>query len=248
MFQSRMIKTFLTALQFLTIIPVRGKDEYLGKSILFFPAAGLFLGLVLAGVNIILSPFFQPLTVWIIMIVLLVLLTGAIHLDGVADTFDALAGSMSREERLKIMRDSSTGAIGAAAVCCILLLKLGGFSSIPSEFFGKAVILMLVLSRWSLVGGCSFFSYAQREGKALVFMKNRSANIKYFLMATIFTFLISTLCFGWRGIIVFILTGMTGFLLIKFLDRKFGGISGDTLGMLNESIEVISLLFIGLLI
>lgn len=241
------MKSFLTALQFLTIIPVRGKDEYLEQSTAFFPVVGLFLGLVLAGVNIILSPFLSEVAIWIVIIAGLSLLTGAIHLDGVADTFDALGGSMEREERLKIMRDSRIGAIGTVAVSCILLLKIGGLSTIPSEFLGRALILMVVLSRWSLVGGCGFSSYAHESGgKALVFMKDY--NKKYLVMATLFTFAISLLCIGWKGIIVFILIGFASFLLIKFLNKQFGGMSGDTLGMLNESIEVLSLFLIGILV
>ena len=237
------MKSFLTALRFLTIIPVRGKDGDLEKSIMFFPIVGFLLGLILVGVNLILSPFLQELTVRIILVVLLALLTGALHLDGVADTFDALGSGKSREEKLKIMRDSHLGAIGAVAVCCMLLLKLSGLFSIPSEFLNRVLVLVPVLGRWSLVGGCTFFSYAHSGGgKGLIFMKNR--NIGYFVTATVFTFMVSLISLSLEGLIVFVLAGMAGFLLMKFLNRIFGGVSGDMLGMLNESIEVLSLFFI----
>lgn len=242
-----MIKSFLTAISFLTIIPVPGKHENFETSICFFPAAGLLLGLILCGINLLISPFLPSLTVVIVLVTLLVLLTGALHLDGTADTFDALASGKSREEKLGIMRDSRLGAIGGISVICILLLKLGGLYSIPSESLNRALILMPVISRGVLTGACTFFSYAREdEGKAMVFMKNRKA--KCFALALLITLVVSVLCLGWKGPIVLAVTAAGGFLLAKLLAGIFGGLTGDTLGMLNESMEVISLLVMGIIL
>lgn len=240
------MKSFLTALKFLTIIPLPGGDENFEKSISFFPVVGLFLGLILAGINLMLSGFLPELALKIVIIVALTLLTGALHLDGVADTFDALAASGNREHKLKIMRNSHVGAVGATGVTCILLLKLAGLSSIPSESLPTALILMPVLGRWALAAACTFSSYAREEGKALVFMKGN--NLYSFVLASVFTFAVSLVLLRWERILTLAFIAVSTFLLIKFFTRIFGGLSGDTLGTVNESIEVLFVFFIVILL
>ncbi len=91
-----MMKGFLTALQFLTIIPVPGNrdvdDEALGASMSLFPLVGFLIGLILLGVRSLLALLLPSLLADILVIATLVVVTGALHLDGFADTIDGLAG------------------------------------------------------------------------------------------------------------------------------------------------------------
>jgi adenosylcobinamide-GDP ribazoletransferase len=114
------ISAFRNALSFITIIPAGSwNDEVpLGRVIALFPVVGFLIGIFLFLVGV-LFPSMScalALAVWVIV-------TGAFHLDGLADTCDALAFGRDKEERLRIMKDSHIGTFGVVAVVLVLLLK-----------------------------------------------------------------------------------------------------------------------------
>ena len=118
---------FLVALQFLTLIPVRLKKGYksedLANSTLFFPSVGLIIGSLLFIIYLIFNSYFPPEITSVFILGGWVYLTGALHLDGLADTIDGLGGGKDREEILSIMKDTHTGAKGVAAVVVLMLIK-----------------------------------------------------------------------------------------------------------------------------
>jgi adenosylcobinamide-GDP ribazoletransferase len=127
--------SFFTALRFLTIFRIPGgrteTAEDMGRSAVWFPVVGLIIGCILALVNWIFS-FFLPISVTNgLTIVLLAIVTGAMHLDGFADTCDGLAGNKPAEERWKVMHDSRTGAFGVTGLILLLLVKFVLLNSIP---------------------------------------------------------------------------------------------------------------------
>lgn len=240
------MKSLLSALQFLTIIPVRLNsinNKHISASLLYFPLIGLFLGLVLTGINNLLCIFgFPKLSVDIILVVLLVVLTGGIHLDGLADCGDAFLSRKGREDMLKIMRDSHIGVMGALSIISIILLKISFLYSINMSVKPIALILMCVLSRWSLVMAIFLFPYARLEGKAKVF--TQGVNGKIFTVATIITLVCAGAVWGARGLLILLIIAGCTYLIGKFITRKIAGITGDTLGALDEIVEVITLLSI----
>src|SRR3989338_5804758 len=132
------MSSFLFALQFLTIIPVNIRhidEKRSAKAVIFFPLVGLFLGLILAAVNNLLLFFkFEGLLINTILVISLAILTGGLHLDGLADTFDALLSRKNKEQMLEIMRDSHIGAMGVLSLISVILLKISLLSTIPLPF------------------------------------------------------------------------------------------------------------------
>ncbi|MDD5044548.1 MAG: adenosylcobinamide-GDP ribazoletransferase [Candidatus Omnitrophica bacterium] len=235
--------SLLSALQFLTVIPLRIKnmdERKFAQAPAWFPAVGLFIGLILFGLSRVLYALnFYELTAAIVLVVALVLITGGMHLDGLSDTFDAISSGKDKEKFLAIMRDPHSGALGVASVVCALLLKVGLIFSLRPQDKAAALILMCVLSRWSAVGAMSFFPYARQEGKAKVFIQGMT--LKTFLIASA-SAVIFALVLGWlTGTIALLVVGGFTYLSAKFFSRKIGGMTGDTLGATIELTEIITL-------
>src|SRR5262245_55001375 len=122
------MRPLVAAFAFLTRLPVWAgplRDADLGRSVSFFPLVGLVLGLVLTGLGSLMSGALSPPLAATLLVALLAGMTGGLHLDGVADVFDALGGGRGdRKRMLDIMRDSRIGAHGAAALVLLLLAKI----------------------------------------------------------------------------------------------------------------------------
>jgi len=240
------VTSFLLAIQFLTVIPLRVKnvnERKIARSMLYFPLAGLLIGMALVGLNaVLIALHFYELPAAIILVVALAALTGGMHLDGLSDTFDGLMSGRSREKCLEIMRDPHSGAMGVISIVCAVLLKTGLVFSLPPQDKPAALIFMCVLSRWSLVEAMFFFPYARSEGKAKTFTAHMSRRI--FFMATGVTLFIAIMLWQLNGLLLFMLAGFSAWLFSKLISRKIGGITGDTLGAVCELNELTILFFI----
>jgi len=238
------MKHFFIALQFLTILPlkIKGemKDEDFRKSLVYFPLIGLIIGIVLV-LSLGLLNFFPVLVKGAIVILISAILTGGIHLDGFADTCDGFYGFHSRERILEIMRDSRIGAMGAIGLVCLLLFKFSLLVSIPYIDFWKVLIIMPVFSRWVQVLSCYSAHCIRKEGKAKLFIENVTLN--GVISGGLFTFFLFLLLTGLKGVLLFILAFISTFLVIKYVKKKIGGMTGDTLGAISEVAEVLVLLF-----
>lgn len=237
------MKNFLLALQFLTIIPVRIRhitEKTLTGSIVYFPLVGLFLGLILTGADKFLSFLgFEQLFINIILIVLLIVLTGGIHLDGLVDTVDAFSSRKTRDDMLRIMRDSSIGAMGVLSLVVIILLKIAFLSSINLSIKPASLLLMCILSRWALVFSMFLFPYARQEGKARIFIEG--TDIKVFIFSTMLTLFCVVIFWKIQGLLLMAIVATVAYAGEKFVSNKIGGITGDTLGATAEVIEAIVL-------
>lgn len=235
-----------SAIRFLTIIPIgkrQDKASGLAASLIYFPVVGLFLGLVLA----ICSNFFTAFGLGeipsaAIVIILLVILTGGLHLDGLADTADALLSGRKKDEILKIMRDPHIGTMGVLAIVTVILLKIALLSSISLPFKGTSLALMCVAGRWSLVFSLFAFNYTRTEGKAKAF--SDGIDVKKLVIATIIALGLSVFLGGMAGLIVVAITSVAAYAIGRSVSRKTGGITGDALGAINELSETLVLLAI----
>ena len=145
----------LPAWQFLTIVPLpvrhKAKPEDMGQSLGYFPLVGLTLGLVLAGLYWLLRLILPLPLVNALLVVALIVLTGALHLEGFIDTCDGVPYAGSPEDRLRIMSDSRTGSFGVIGGCCLVLLKYVSLATVPGDLRIVALILMPTISRWAMV-------------------------------------------------------------------------------------------------
>ena len=244
--------SFPAAFQFLTSIPLPGRrevsPEQLGRATAYFPVVGLIIGLILAGLNWLLSLILPSAVVNALLIVVLVVITGALHLDGFVDTCDGIAGHKAVEDRWRVMHDSRAGAFGIVGVVLLLLVKYVSLNSIPEVFMMATLIFMPVVSRWAMVYAIFAYSYARPSGLGTAF--KQATRWPQFTAATIITFAVAVALFPFFSI--------TGLLLIfgiwiitalfsVYLKRKFAGLTGDTYGAINEIAEVIVLVFVSLL-
>lgn len=243
------MKSLLSALRFLTVIPVKIKEvreNEIAKAFIYFPVTGLFLGLILSAFERLFYILnFGQFSISVILVILLAILTGGIHLDGLSDTADAIFSRKNKEEMLKIMRDSHIGVMGVLSLLGIILLKISFLSSINIALKPAALLLMCALSRWSLVFSTFLFPYARQEGKAKVFFEG--INFKIFLIATLITVSGAILIWKINGLLVFGIVALTSYIIARYIKNKIGGLTGDTLGAINEISETIILLTICIL-
>jgi len=248
---------FLAALKFLTIIPLPGRrkigPEELGRSVGYFPLVGFIIGLILAGLSWLLGLILPWAVVNALLIVFLVVISGGIHLDGLIDTCDGIAGHKTVEERWQVMHDSRAGGFGVAGACCLLLVKYVSLNSVPEPLLMVTLVLMPMLSRWVMVYALFAYSYARPSGLGKVFKQGatwqrltmatlialggaiglaRLANISYFYLA---------------GLAIMFAIWIIIMAMATYLKGKFAGLTGDTYGAINEVAEVLVLILICLL-
>ncbi len=240
------MKLLLLALQFLTSIPVKIKfikEGDFAKSLVYFPFVGLILGIFLASANNLMIIFcFDEFVLSVIAVVLLIIFTAGLHLDGLADTFDALLSGKPKDKMLEIMRDSHIGVMGVLSLICILLLKISLLYSISAPLKATALILMCVLSRWCMAFSMFLFPYARKEGKAEAFM--RGINIKIVILSVVSALTCVFAVWGVKSFFIFGVVSLCSYLTAKAISNKIGGITGDSIGAINELTEIVVLLVI----
>ena len=165
---------FFIALQFLTRLKIVNQTEWsvedFGKSVVAFPYVGLIIGLILALLYGILSPFIPLVPLMLILVIAEFLITGGLHADGLMDTSDGLFSGRERDRKLEIMKDSRIGSFGVVAFVFVTLLKWQLLTAIPTaEFISMALIMMPLMSRWSLVLSIRSYPYAREQGMGAAF-------------------------------------------------------------------------------
>ncbi len=238
---------FRIALGFLTILPVgrslQVTPERLGRSMALFPAAGLLLGLLLVVINSLLSTLIPRAVLDCLLLLIMIVMTGALHLDGIADLLDGLAGGKDREGILRIMKDSRVGAMGVVGLVMLLLLKYLCLFNLPLEIKSAGLIFMPAAGRWVqvvLAASCRYLRGS--EGTGAVFVEY--AGERELLIASGSLIAVALVLFGLQGIFMIFLLGIAVMLLIKYFEMRLGGVTGDVLGASSELIEVLALLLV----
>lgn len=232
------------ALLFLTILPLTasaGSAQQLGRSMAYFPLIGLGLGLLLAGADYLLLIFFPPAVGALLVLLLLIYATGALHLDGVADTADGMYGIRDRATRLRIMKDSRVGAMGVVALLCLLLLKVVTLTAIPPEVRWQVLIALPVVGRWMMVALAVLAPYARSEGgTGSVFVE--ATGRRELWIATLILAPVLLGFFRLWGLTLLAALCLAVFLLERYFRARLGGVTGDILGAVCEWSEAVFLL------
>jgi adenosylcobinamide-GDP ribazoletransferase len=239
--------SFSLAWQFLTILPLPGKPvatippAAFASSLHWFPVVGFLLGAGLVVLDRVLAAAFPSVVVNMVLLAVYVLGTGGLHLDGWADTIDALAGGKDHGQRLVILRDSRIGALGATALILILGLRYAGLLTLPEGVREGVLLCMPALGRWALVIGSWRVMYPRSEGLAAPFIRTLAR--RDILIASTVIGLGLWWVFG-VAMAVMLMLGVYVIIrvAVRWLTRKFGGITGDLLGAMNEGIEVLVLI------
>ena len=240
---------FWIALQFLSSLPVRlpgmPAPQELGRSLLFYPLVGLLFGGILWGLNWLMlgAPLLLHaallLTVW-------VLLSGALHLDGLADSADAwLGGFGDRERTLTIMKDPRSGPIAVVTLVLVLLLKFAALLALIEQQHALALIIVPLLGRSALLGLFLTTPYVRAGGlgQALADHLPRSAGKQVLAVSGLACVLIA----GLSGFFAVVLAVALFAWLRRIMLRRLGGTTGDTAGALLELLEVAMLVGLALI-
>ena len=237
------MRLFLIAFQFLTIIPlpftIRCEKDDLGRSTAFFPLVGLTIGGLLVAANWLLSPWLARPLCDALLITLVTLITGALHLDGLADVCDGLAARGSRERFLAIMKDSQVGAIGAVGLVLVLLLKWQALVAVPAEVKWQALVLFPALTRFGQVLTMIGARRARQDGLGAAFAHGAGGTALFLAFVAAATAAFYLL--GYKGILALVAVCLCVFAGRTFFQRKLGGLTGDTIGCISEINEILVL-------
>jgi len=225
----------LAAFQFLTLLPIKRSfsAEQVGRSTVYFPVVGLLIGLVLAGLSYGLSLILPEAVVNVLLVAALALMSGGLHLDGLADTMDGLAGHRTPEQRLEIMRDSRIGGFGAIGLAIFLLIEYVLLNNLPNDEKLFALILAPALSRWAMVNAIFVYPYARPAGLGKAFKD--AVNWRQFALATLIALILTLVFFRLAGLVILAGMWIIITLLAGYFKHQLKGLTGDTYGAINEA-------------
>ena len=229
------MRKILIAISFFTRIPIKLKDvtnEEFYDCMILLPVVGLFIGLILYGVSILFSLIHFVQLQALLMIIAYIWLTGGLHLDGFADTTDALFSARDHDKMMEIMKDSRLGSFGAIGLILLLLTNWMCYTIILPEY-SAALLIIPVFGRVASTMSTCFSTYAPGGGglgKSIVEMTKPH----HFVIYLIALLVLATLALGLPGLVASVVTFIPAFVLMKNLQHRIGGMTGDTIGMTIE--------------
>jgi adenosylcobinamide-GDP ribazoletransferase len=242
-----MLRPLAIAFGFLTRIPVpigAAAPRELGRAVAWFPAVGAALGALLAATDHLMRPALAPGLAALAVVAVHAAVTGGLHLDGVADVFDALGGGRGQRDRmLAILRDSRIGAHGAIALVLVLAGKLLAIAALPAHTAGWALYAAPVIARWAAVPLVVGFPCVRPDGLGRAFHDH--AGVAQLAGATA----IAALATGWLGARMLtpaLAAALAALAIGLWLHRRLGGLTGDVYGAAIEIAELAFLLVAGL--
>jgi adenosylcobinamide-GDP ribazoletransferase len=233
----RFVVDMAVAFQFLTRLPlpqVQFAPDGLARSVKFFPLVGLVVGAGAALLQKILTIHLGRPLCAVAVLLYLVLITGCLHEDGLADVADSLGG-WSIEQRLTILHDSRIGSYGTAAMFFSLGSRAALLAALPLEQFTAYVVSAHVLCRWSMLP-LSYYLPPAREGQGARIARLTSSFSLIF--GTIF--MLATVVFFLRkaAIAPVLVSVVVPLLSSLFYLRRLGGVTGDCFGATNQLTEI----------
>lgn len=234
---------FWIALQFLSCLPIRlpgmPAPQELGRSLLFYPLVGLLFGALLWALNWLLLGTPSLLHAALLLIAW-VLLSGALHLDGLADSADAwLGGFGDRERTLTIMKDPRSGPIAVVTLVLVLLLKFAALLALIEQQHSLFLMIVPLIGRSAMLGLFLTTPYVRAGGlgQALADHLPRLAGKRVLAVSALACVLIA----GFSGVWALVLAGVMFVWLRQVMLRRLGGTTGDTAGAMLELLEMVVL-------
>jgi adenosylcobinamide-GDP ribazoletransferase len=235
------MKRLILMLQFATRFPVPRleniEENDLQRGMKYLPLAGVMIGVVV-WFSYRIMRLINPLAAAVAAVFTEVMVTGGLHQDGLADTFDGLYSNKNREEMLEIMKDSRLGTNGVLAITGVLFLKVALLYVVSRS---AVLLVMPVFSRLAMVYGAAFSVSARQSGLGHVFIEG--VGKRDALIASLLTVLVTFYFIGFIGsIAVMAVLLAVALFLIEVCSMKIGGMTGDTLGALGEISSVVFLI------
>ncbi|MGH7815328.1 MAG: adenosylcobinamide-GDP ribazoletransferase [Candidatus Binataceae bacterium] len=237
-------RSFLTelrlAVSFLTIIPVidarPSSEEAVAASFAWFPLVGFAIGVALCFEDALLGYVFGQTIRSVLIILTLTIITGAVHLDGLADTADALGAGKNRERALDILRDSRIGTFGTAAIFFDLALKIFALAALAGSRRYAALVLAPGLARWAMVIVADRIDYLRSSGAGSTLLPGDTG--QRLIRASVTAGVVLFWAFSMRAIGAAFVALFAAVAIREFYRRWIGGVTGDLIGACGEIAEV----------
>jgi adenosylcobinamide-GDP ribazoletransferase len=234
---------FLAALQFFTRVPVPSwvghSQAQLQVAIRYFPAVGILVGAIGAAVFLGAGTVLPQRFAVLAGIAATILLTGAMHEDGLADAVDGLGGGYTRERVLAIMQDSQIGTYGACALLLSVMLRLEALAALPPVRIAVAFVAGHAVSRAAVLLIMARLPYARVEESSRARPLVQPPGLATLVVALLFGLLPLGLL-GGAGLYVLALVAVVAMVWTAYLRRRLGGYTGDCLGALQQLAELTS--------
>jgi adenosylcobinamide-GDP ribazoletransferase len=163
-----------------------------------------------------------------------VLVTGALHEDGLADAADGFGGGATPERVLDIMKDSRIGSYGAVALILVMMTKVAALASLTRADTVVALIAAHTLSRWSSVPLLQRYAYLGSKGAAF----GGTVTIARTVVATVLGVAICVAVLRWRAAVAMPVALAVTAAAGGYFRRRLGGVTGDCLGATNQLVEI----------
>lgn len=234
------INSLRSAVAFLTVIPVASSESKtasrLGRA--YFPAVGALLGLVAGAAFALTAAITTQMVGAAAAVAVLAVLTGGLHLDGVADAADGLFGHRTRAQRLEIMRDPRVGSFGAVALIVVLLGDVAALTALVPAKAVAALVIAGALSRWAMLGVVALVPYVRESGLGVA-----AGGLNRVFDVVLGSALAAVACLlDWRHAVVAVLLVVVTALIIGVVARRrIGGATGDIYGATAELCQLAAL-------
>ncbi|MHB1360524.1 MAG: adenosylcobinamide-GDP ribazoletransferase [Rhodocyclaceae bacterium] len=237
---------FFAALRFFTRLPVPGwvghSTEQLNHAARWFPAVGLIVGAIGAGVTLAAWQFWPVQIAVLLGMAATLLATGAFHEDGLADSIDGFGGGWTREQVLAIMKDSRIGSYGAIGIVLVLLAKFAALAQLvavlPAPTFLAALIASHAASRFAAVTLIAGLNYVREDASAKAKPLATRLGKGELAVAALFGLAPCLLLPAAQvAIALALVTGVT-LLAARYFVRRIGGYTGDCLGATQQLSEL----------
>jgi adenosylcobinamide-GDP ribazoletransferase len=239
----RAVSGLLAAARYLTIVPVPGRRhadaDRFGTAAPWFPVVGAAVGVLLAAVDAVTGRVFPPLLAALLTVTTWKLVTGGLHLDGLADCLDGLAGR-DAAARLAIMRDSRIGAFGAIGLILFLLLELVAVAELPAPARWRTLIAAPAIARATPALLGRLLPPARETGHGAAFHAGLGRGAAPTALAV--ALVVAVVSLGGVGVVALAVAVASAALAAAFVARRLGGVTGDVFGAGIEVAELAVLL------
>jgi adenosylcobinamide-GDP ribazoletransferase len=235
------IRSLRSAVAFLTVIPVAAGEGKPGARLgrAYFPAVGALLGLLAGAVLALTAAITSQMLGAVAAVAVMAVLTGGLHLDGVADAADGLFGRGDRAQRLQTMRDPRVGSFGAIALIVVLLGDVAALSALTPATAIVALVIGGALSRCAMLWVIAFLPYVRETGLGVAAGgANRAFDL---ILGSALAVLVCLL--DWRrALVALLLVGLTAVIVSGVARRRIGGATGDIYGATTELCQLAALI------
>lgn len=249
----KLYKGFIMALSMFTILPtpyVEWDDEGAKNMMKFYPIIGVIVG----GIWSLIYHLMSILNISIILksvIIMIVpfIITGMLHLDGFMDVCDAILSRRDKEEKLRILKDSTTGAFSVISLVILFFLQFGGIYSVLEKNIPFYILILIPMVSRSVVSYFLLSRNTIKESTLGSYFK-KGTNIKdriIMIVSLVITLIISFVLLNMYGIVLVLVITLGIIWAVEMCKREFGGISGDVAGFALVVGEVIGILTLGLM-